>query len=332
MLNPSSKLNKDIFSGKVSRLPLRDGYGEGVVLAGEKNDKVIVLCADLAESTRSHWFQNKFPNRFFELGVAEQNMAAAAAGFAVEGFIPYISSYAMFCPGRAWEQIRTTICYNNANVKIMGHHAGISVGSDGATHQALEDIAITRTLPNMKVFVPVDAAEAKKAVFAVSRLAGPAYIRLARERTPIITSESTPFTPGRAYELWTPKTRGKVDLAIIGAGPILYYALLAARALDKEKITSIVLNLHTIKPIDSQKIVEITKRAGRVLTVEEHQIMGGVGSAVAEVLSRHYPVPMEFVGVNDEFGRSGPPDELIRRYNLDDDAILSAARRLLKRK
>lgn len=333
MLNSDIKLRSDIFSKDVTQKPLRDGYGEGVVSAGEADDNVVVLCADLSESTRSHHFREKFPERFFELGVAEQNLAAVAAGFGVSGFTPFISSYAMFSPGRAWEQIRTTICYNDANVKVMGHHAGVSVGPDGATHQAIEDVAIMRTLPNMKVFVPVDMLEAKKTVIAVSKFYGPAYVRLAREKTPILTTEDTPFVPGKAYELWQPKNKTKkMDVAIIGAGPILFEALLAARELEKDKLNVSVLNLHTVKPLDENKIISLAKKAGRVVTVEEHQLMGGIGSAIAEVLARHFPVPVEFVGVQDVFGQSGSPAELFHHYGLDKAAIISAVHKVLKRK
>jgi len=332
MNNTKIELDKKIFSERPSLAALRDGFGEGIVLAAEKNKNIVALCADLTDSTRLSAFKEKFPARFFELGVAEQNLAAVAAGFGLSGLVPFISSYAVFSPGRALEQIRTTICYNDVNVKIAGHHAGLSVGPDGATHQALEDIAITRSLPNMRVIVPCDAIEARKATFAASVIHGPVYIRLARALTPVITLEKTRFIPGSAYFLYESKIKKNPDVAIIGAGPVLYEALIAARALDKEKISVSVLNLHTIKPIDKAAILALAKSAKAIITIEEHQIMGGVGSAVAEFLAENYPVPIEFVGIRDSFGESGKPEELIKKYGLDSCAIIKSARKLLKRK
>ena len=331
MLNGSAKLNKKIFLKNVASRPLRDGYGEGILEAGEKNENIVVLCADLTESTRNLAFKEKFKNRFFEIGVAEQNLATVGSGLGVTGKIPFISSYAMFCPGRALEQIRTTICYNDSNVKIMGHHAGISVGPDGATHQAIEDIAIMRTLPNMKVIVPCDAIEAKKATLAAAQIYGPIYIRLAREKTPIITTADTPFIPGKAYTIWNPKIGKKPVCTIIGAGGVLYNALLAAKELEKDNIHVSILNLHTIKPIDKKAIISSVQKSGCVVTVEEHQIMGGIGSAVAEVLSSEYPVKIEMVGINDSFGESGTPAELITKYNLDKNSIKNAVLKVIKR-
>src|SRR6185437_15854755 len=233
MVNPDAKLNPKLFDTDVEQRPTRDGYGNGLVAAGEMNDNVVALCADLTESTRVEAFAKKFPERYFELGVAEQNMATVAAGLGVTGKIPFISSYATFSPGRNWEQIRTTIAYNDANVKVAGHHAGISVGPDGATHQATEDIAIMRALPNMKVFVPCDAVEAEKATLAAAQLWGPVYLRFQREKTPIMTTKQTPYTPGKALVLWQAK---KPDVLIVGCGGILFNALVAARELEKEKI------------------------------------------------------------------------------------------------
>ena len=331
MLYPDAKLNQKLFDEDVRKQPIRDGYGEGLVLAGEANLNVVALCADLTESTRTQAFAEKFPERFFEMGVAEQNMATVAAGLGVSGKIPFIASYATFSPGRNWEQIRTTIAYNNANVKIAGHHAGISVGPDGATHQATEDIAIMRAMPNMRVIVPCDAIEARKATVAAAQIWGPVYLRFQREKTPIMTTDETPFIPGQSGNILARSTK-KPEVLIIGCGGLLYNALLAARELEKEKIGAIVLNCHTIKPIDEKKIVELAKKTGAVVTVEEHQVSGGLGGAVAEALARHCPVPIEFVGMQDTFGESGAPEALIEKYGMDKDSIIRAVKKVLRRK
>jgi len=329
MINEDAKLNKKIFEMDIEKKPIRDGYGEGLLIAGEKNKNVVVLCADLKESTRSHWFAEKFPERFFEMGVAEQNMAAMAAGLGVSGKIPFISSYAVFSPGRNWEQIRTTIAYNDSNVKIGGAHAGVSVGPDGATHQAIEDIATMRVIPNMKVIVPCDAIEAKKATIAAAQIWGPVYLRFAREKTSVITTEKTPFIPGKAEIFYESK---KSQVVIIGCGPVLYNALQAAKELEEEGIGAIVLNNHTIKPIDDKKIIELAKKCGAIVTVEEHNVLGGLGGAVAEVLAKNYSTPMEFIGIQDCFGESGKPEELIEKYGLGAENIVKAAKRVIKRK
>lgn len=328
MLNKKAHLSEEIFAEDVPQKPTRDGYGEGLVLAGEENQNVVALCADLTESTRVEAFARKFPERFFECGVAEQNMAAIAAGLGISGKIPFISSFATFSPGRNWEQIRTTICYNDSNVKIAGHHAGISVGPDGATHQATEDIAMMRALPNMKVIVPCDAIEARKAALAAASVWGPIYLRFAREKTPVMTTDLTPFVPGKAEIFWESK---KPQVLIIGCGGLLYNALLAARELQKEKIGAMVLNSHTVKPLDEKKIVELARKCGAVVTVEEHQIAGGLGGAVAEVLAKHAPVPMEFVGMHDTFGESGPPQALIEKYGMGVKDIKAAVKKVIKR-
>ncbi|MFH1246487.1 MAG: transketolase C-terminal domain-containing protein, partial [Candidatus Liptonbacteria bacterium] len=309
----TNNVNEEIFHVNVRRRAVREGFGEGVLAAGEKDKNIVVLSADLRESTQCEAFADKFPSRFFEMGVAEQNMAAVASGLGVSGKIPFIASYATFSPGRNWEQIRTTVAYNDSNVKIAGHHAGISVGPDGATHQATEDIAIMRVMPNMKVFVPCDAIEARKATVAAAKIWGPVYIRYARGKTPVITTERTPFTPGKAEVFWEGK---RPEVLIIGCGTVLYQALLAARDLEKEKINVVVLNSHTIKPLDNKKIVELAEKIGRVVVVEEHQVIGGLGGAVAELLARHAPTPIEFVGMQDRFGESGPASELIEKYGM----------------
>ena len=331
MLNPSLKLNTKMFDDPPAggeQVPIRQGFGEGLLLAGEKNAQVVGLCADLTESTKMNLFADKFPNRFIQIGVAEQNLASVASGFAAMGKIPFISSYAMFSPGRNWEQIRTTICYNNQPVKIAGSHAGISVGPDGGTHQAIEDIAITRVLPRMIVLSPADAIEAKKATLASVDTGTPVYIRLAREKTPVMTTESTPFEIGKAQIFWksdTPK------VGIIATGALLHKALLAAKELEEKGIEVEVMNLATIKPLDEKAIIELARKTGRIVTVEEHQIRGGMGSAVAECLAKNFPVPIEFIGVDDQFGQSGTPEELIEHYGMGTKSIIEAVKRVSKR-
>jgi transketolase len=329
MLNPDIQLNPKIFADDVEQRPTRDGYGAGLVLLGDLDPNVVALCADLTESTRTEAFAKKFPERFFEMGVAEQNMATVAAGLGISGKIPFIASYATFSPGRNWEQIRTTIAYNNANVKIAGHHAGISVGPDGATHQATEDIAMMRAMPNMRVIVPCDAIEAEKATVAAAQIYGPTYLRFQREKTSVMTTRATPFIPGKAEIFWQSK---KPDVLIVGCGGLLYAALQAARELEKEKIGTVILNCHTIKPIDEKKITELAKKIGAVVTVEEHQIHGGLGGAVAEALAAHCPVPIEFIGLRDTFGESGEPAELLEKYGMGVKDIIAAAKRAKRRK
>lgn len=333
MLNPTAKLNPKLFDSDVEQKPIRDGYGKGIVKAAEHNSNVVALCADLTESTRVEEFAQKFPDRFFEVGVAEQNMATIAAGLGINGKIPFISSYATFSPGRNWEQIRTTIAYNDSNVKIAGHHAGVSVGPDGATHQATEDIAIMRAMPNMKVFVPCDAFEAEKATFASAKIWGPVYLRYAREKSPVITTEATPFVPGRTQIFWHPKATGKkAEVLIIACGLLVYNALLAAKELEETGVETIVMNNHAIKPLDADSILEAAKKTDAVVTVEEHQIAGGLGGAVAELLAAHHPVPIEFVGMKDTFGESGPPSALIEKYGMGVKDIVHAVKNVLKRK
>lgn len=334
MLNAKAKLSRKIFLKDVEKIPTRNGYGEGLVLAGEKDKNVVALTGDLAESTRAEAFAKKYPERFFECGVAEQAMATVAAGLGISGKIPFISSYATFSPGRNWEQIRTTIAYNDSNVKIAGHHAGISVGPDGATHQAIEDIATMRVMPNMKVVVPCDAIEARKATTQAAKIWGPVYLRFSREKTAVMTTESSPFTIGKAEVLWMPLSRGRTlnQVLIIGCGPLLHHALLAARELEAEKIYTTVLNCHTVKPLDTKTILLLAKKAGAVVTIEEHSVLGGLGGAVAECLAKHAPLPIEFVGMQDVFGESGPPSELLEKYGMGVGSIKDAVRRVLKKK
>ena len=333
MLNSKIKLAENLFEkDKLEQAPTRNGYGAGLVKAGEENKNVVALCADLTDSTRTQAFKDKFPERFIEMGVAEQNMASVASGMAAMGKIPFIASYAMFSPGRNWEQIRTTVCYNNQNVKICGAHAGVSVGPDGATHQAIEDIAITRVIPNMTVLAPCDAIEAEKATIAAAKMKGPVYIRFAREKTPVFTTKETPFEIGKAECFFKLKNEAQADAVIIACGPLVYNALLAAHELENEGLSICVVNNHTIKPIDEEKIIHVAKKSGAIVAVEEHQINGGMGSAVAEVLARNYPVPIEFVGVQNRFGESGNPEELIEKFGMGVEDIISAVKSVLDRK
>lgn len=329
MINPSAKLSQQLFDPVIAQKPTRDGYGDGLLVAGEMDKNVVALCADLTESTRTQKFAEQFPDRFFEIGVAEQNLATIAAGLGISGKIPFISSYATFSPGRNWEQIRTTIAYNDSNVKIVGSHAGVSVGPDGATHQATEDMAIMRALPNMRVFAPCDAIEAKKATIAAAKIWGPIYIRLAREKTPVFTTDVTPYTPGKAEIFWMGKSP---EVAIIGCGPLLYNALLAAKELEKEKVGVMVVNAHTVKPLDEATILDVTKKCGAVVSVEDHQVAGGLGGAIAELLARKSPAPMEFIGMQNVYGESGAPNELVEKYGMGVGSIVAAAKKVLKRK
>jgi transketolase len=328
MINPSARLDPKLFDADIQQRPSRAGYGEGLLAAGVADRNVVALSADLTDSTYSHLFAKQFPERFIQIGVAEQNLATVASGLAHSGKIPFIASYATFAPGRCWEQIRTTICYNDANVKIAGHHTGISTGPDGATHQAIEDIATMRVLSNMRVFVPCDSEEGKKATLAAAQILGPVYLRFGREKSPVMTTGETPFVPGRAYAMWQGK---KPQVLIIGCGPLLYQALLAARILEKEKIGITVLNSHTIKPLDEKTITDFAKKHSAVVSVEEHQIAGGLGGAVAELLAKKCPLPMEFVGLQDTYAESGKPAELMEKYGLTAKAVATAAKKALKR-
>lgn len=324
------KLNPKLFNQDIEQIPIRKGFGEGLLLAGEKDKNVVGLCADLTESTQMHLFKAKFPERFIEIGVAEQNLVTVASGMAAMGKIPFVSSYAMFSPGRNWEQIRTTIAYNDRPVVIVGSHAGISVGPDGGTHQAIEDIALMRAMPNMVVISPCDAIEARKATIEIAKSGRPTYLRLAREKTPVITSEDTPFKIGKAQIFYEPKV--KADVGIIATGALVYKAIMVAKTLEKEKINVRVLNLATIKPLDELAISVLAQEAKAIVTVEEHQIAGGMGSAVAECLVQNFPVPIEFVGVHNRFGQSGTQEQLLKEYGMDENAILIAVKKVLKRK
>src|SRR3989344_2957363 len=316
---------------KPEMIPTRDGFGHGLVAAAELDERVVGLCADLTESTRMEWFAKRFPDRFIELGVAEQNMATVAAGLANYGKIPFVASYAAFSLGRNYEQIRTTIALNNVPVKVCGMHAGVQTGPDGATHQMLEDVALMRALPNMIVIVPGDAEEGRKATYEAAFNGKPTYLRFAREKMPVFTTSETPFEIGKAYYLWKPKL-ATYDVAIIGCGSLLYEALKAAKQLEEQGISVSVINSHTVKPLDTDLIYQVAKEAGAVVTVEEHQIAGGLGGAVAEFLAQNHPVPIEMIGMHDEFGQSGPAWELFKHYKLDAPAIVEAVKKVRGRK
>lgn len=330
MINSDAKLVENLFDLKIEQKPTRDGFGTGTIEAGKADPNVVVLCADLSESTRAEWFQKEFPDRFIEMGIAEQNMATTAAGFALAGKVPFIASYAAFSPGRNYEQIRTSIALNELHVIICGMHAGVSVGPDGATHQMLEDIGLMRMLPGMTVIAPSDAEEARKAVVAAATHPGPVYLRFARSATPVFTTPATPFTIGKALVLYESQTPVMPKVTLMTTGSMAYNALVAARALESEGIGSIVLSVPTVKPLDREAIIAAAKRTNHVITIEEHQVNGGLGSAVAELLSEEHPVPMTRLGIQDLFGQSGNPDELIEHYGLSPVHIAETARALLK--
>lgn len=313
----------EVFGKKATRF----GFGEALVELGEKDPKIFVLGADTVSSVAINGFQEKFPDRFINVGIAETNMIGMAAGLATAGFIPFAATYGVFASGRPWEQIRTTVCYSDLNVKIGGSHSGLMVGPDGATHQALEEIAIMRCLPKMTVISPCDLIETKKAVLACAYYKGPVYIRYGRESIPIITKQETPFEIGKANVL-----REGGDIAIFACGTMVYESLMAAEILEEKGIKARVINMHTVKPIDEKAIVEAAAECGAVVTAEEHQIAAGFGSAIAEVIVKNKPVPMEFVGINDTFGESGEPMELIKKFGLKDVNIAEAAQKVLKRK
>ena len=322
-------LQPNLLQEEPEMTPSRNGYGEGLKEAGEKNRNVVALSADLTESTRTHHFAEAFPERFIQVGIAEQNMASVASGLAAMGKIPFVASYAMFSPGRSWEQVRTTIAYNDSNVKIIGAHAGVSVGPDGATHQALEDIAIMRVIPNMVVIAPCDVHEAKRATLAAVEYEGPVYIRVGREKTPVVTSVGSPFSIGKAEVFMRGNEAHEKKVGIIVTGTLAHNALSAARELNEKGIGASVLNMATIKPLDTAALETFAAEHDALVTVEEHQVAGGLGSAVAEHLSEVAPIKIVKVGVHDQFGQSGNMDELNAHYGMDVPAILQAAERAL---
>lgn len=308
------------YSADISAEPIRKGFGRGLKRAGEDNSCVVAACADLTDSTQMSLFKEAFPERFIEIGVAEQNLVTVGSGLAAMGKIPFVSSYAAFSPGRNWEQIRTTICLNNQPVKIVGSHAGVSVGPDGATHQMLEDVALMRVLPNMVVIAPADSVEAEKATLAMAQDKRPNYLRLAREATPIITTIDTPFEIGRAYVF----AEGK-DVTIFATGTMTYHALKARELLAKEAISAEIIHVPTIKPLDTETILKSVNKTGAAVTAEEGQIIGGLGGAISETLSESHPVPLKRIGMRDRFGESGKPDELLEHFGLDANHIRMAA-------
>ncbi len=316
-------------SGALPMRALRDGFGDGVVEVAERDPRVVVLCADVVDSVRLSVFKERFPERYIECGVSEQNMAAVAAGLAQCGKIPYIVAYAAFSPGRNWEQVRTTIALSDLPVKVIGMHTGVTVGEDGATHQALEDVTLMRVMPGMRIIVPLDAEEARKATHSIVSNGRPTYMRLSRDASPVFTTEHTPFTESRAYYLWRSE---QPQVVIIGAGPILTRACEAAKRLEGEGVETSVLNIHTIKPIDIDAVKEALWHARAVVTVEDHQILGGIGSTIAEIAAQNVPVPIEMVAVHDRYGQSGKPHELLAAYALDVDAIVAAVHRARGRK
>lgn len=328
MLKADSHIQENIFD-KPDMAATRDGFGAALLELGEINKQVVVLCADLAESTRTLAFKEKYPGRYIELGVAEQNMATVASGLANYGKIPFITSYAAFSPGRNNEQIRTTISLNNVPVKIAGAHAGVSVGPDGATHQALEDLALMRVQPNMTVISPCDSEEARKATLAAAAHLGPVYIRLAREKSPVLTTQETPFVIGKAVVVW--ESEHKPEVVVFATGPLLAEALKVAHELE-HALPMAVINIATIKPLDRETIVHYSRDAGAVVTVEEHQVAGGLGGAVAEVLAEQCPVPVEMVGVRDSFGQSGEVGELYEYYKLSAPHIKAAIQKAYARR
>lgn len=330
MLNQNLKLNTKLFDADVERISIRRGFGEGLVLAADSDKNVVGLCADLNESSQMHLFAKKYPLRFVQVGVAEQNLVTVASGMAAMGKIPFATSYAMFSPGRNWEQIRTTIAYNDRPVKIVGSHAGVSVGPDGGTHQAIEDIALMRVLPNMIILSPCDAIEAKKATVEAAKINKPVYIRLAREKTPIITTEDTPFEIGKAQIFFNPPMTAQVG--IVATGALLHNAILAAQNFSQKGIAVKVLNISSVRPLDFEAIINLAKETGAIVSVEEHQVVGGLGSAVAEVLVQNHPVPMELIGIHDKFGQSGTPAELIEHYGMGVPSIEKAVERVISRK
>lgn len=326
MINRDAQLVEHVFDKDIEKKPTRDGFGTGTVEAGKADPNVVVLCADLKESTRAEWFEKEFPNRFVEMGVAEQNMAGVAAGMALAGKIPFIASYAAFSPGRNYEQIRTTIALNHMPVKVCGMHAGVSVGPDGATHQMLEDLGLMRMLPRMTVLSPADAEEARKAVVEAARIPGPVYLRFGRAPVPVFTTAGTPFHVGKALTLWEDE---RPRIALLATGALSYGALVAARALSADGIGVVVLHFATVKPLDGGAVIAAARKTGLVVTVEEHQAAGGFGSAIAELLAEASPVRVERIGVDDKFGQSGEPEELLEHYGLSASKIAGRVRLLL---
>ena len=326
----ASHLDKNFDTKNMASIPSRNGYGEGLVEAGKRDERVVALAADLTESTRTLPFAEAFPNRFIQMGITEQNMVSVASGMAAMGKIPFVASYAMFSPGRNWEQIRTTVAYNDSNVKIIGAHAGVSVGPDGATHQAIEDVALMRVMPNMIVIAPADVHEARKATLAAVKYNGPVYIRVGRSNTPVVTTPESPFEIGKAEVFYEASSQLKKQIGIIVTGTLLFNALKSAQILEAEGIGVTVLHMPTIKPLDKAAIEKLAQDHEILMTVEEHQKAGGLGGAVAEHLSEVLPKKIIRIGVDDQFGQSGEPDELIAHYKMDINSIVEAGKMGIK--
>jgi transketolase len=322
-------LQQNLSLETVEKVPTRNGFGEGLLEAGKRDEQVVALCCDLTESTKTDGFAKAYPKRFIQIGIAEQNLASVGSGMAAMGKVPFITSYAAFSPGRNWEQIRTTIAYNNSNVKIVGSHAGISVGPDGATHQMTEDLAIMRALPNMIVMAPADVHEARKMTLAAARHVGPVYFRLGRSESPVVTTPETPFEIGKAEMMYFRNEAYEKKIGIVNTGSLLHNSLMAAQTLEAEGIGVSVLHMATIKPLDTEALLAFANNHDALVTVEEHQIAGGLGSAVAEYLSGVKPTRIERVGIRDVFGQSGEPNELISHYGMDTKAIIDAVKRLI---
>lgn len=324
-----SHLNPNIFNPDVEQAPNRNGYGEGLKEAGAADVRIVALAADLTASTKTNVFADTHPERFVQVGIAEQSMASVAAGMSAMGKIPFIASYAMFSPGRNWEQIRTTIAYNGSNVKVVGAHSGVSVGPDGATHQAIEDIALMRVIPRMVVIAPCDVHEARRATLAAAKYVGPVYMRLARENTPVMTTTGSPFTIGKGEVYMRREPSHVKKVGIIGTGTILFEAMLAGKLLNEKGVGASVMNMATIKPLDTEAVRAFAEEHDLIVSVEEHQVAGGLGSAISEYLSEVRPTRMLFVGVRDAFGQSGTPTELIRHYGLDAQSIVAKVEKVL---
>lgn len=316
----------DVRAKDIKQESNRKGFGRGLLAAGKKHDNVVGVCADLTGSTQMQAFADEFPDRYIQVGVAEQNLVTVGAGLAAMGKIPFVTSYAAFCPGRCWEQIRTTIALNDRPVKIIGSHAGISVGPDGATHQMLEDLAIMRAMPNMKVFAPCDSIEAEKITLALAKDPSPNYMRLSRADSAVFTTDDTPFEIGKAYVY-----REGHDVTIVATGTMTYHALVAADILEKDGIHAEVVHVPTIKPLDGKTIAESAHKTRAVVTVEEGQINGGLGGAVAELLGEYLPTPLKRIGMVDRFGESGEPNELLEHFGLNGAHIAMATHELLEK-
>jgi transketolase len=319
-------LDKDIFTD-LKKKPTRDAFGLATREMGSKDERIVVLTADVSGSVRANWFAKEFPDRFYNMGISEQNMIAVAAGMSLEGLLPYVSTFGVFITGRCYDQVRVLLAYSNTNVKLVATHTGVTVGEDGVTHQMLEDVALMQVLPNMRVIVPCDTREAIRALKAVKELEGPFYIRLGRHSAPLVTAEAAPFEIGKSLIL-----QDGEDVTVIANGVLVYESLMAAQILAEENISVRVLNMHTVKPLDHDALMAAALETGAFVTAEEHQCLGGLGSAVASWSTLYQPVPIEMIGMKDQFGQSGNSEELLDYYHLRAPDIADAVRKVLKRK